>query len=173
TATIGDGKTVKTEPAPGRHQVMARFDFLGSLPVEIQAGPEGIHHLRVGSNWTFRGSLKYALMLTLLAAMAAMLVAVFAGVRFDDPVTGGCFILACEMWCMLPAFVQLVAMILWRRQYLYLEGIAIPGDTARRVALPRSEPLGARFTIRGSMVAIAALAVLFGATLEWTRSTRK
>lgn len=114
-ATIANGKTVEIELAPGRHGVIARHGFLSSLPVEIEAGHEGIHHLHVGSNWMHRRPLKFALALMLLPVVAALLLGFVASARIADPIGAGWVILTMET-LLLPAFVSLIVMILWRHQ---------------------------------------------------------
>jgi hypothetical protein len=46
---VAPGKTVAIELMPGRHQISAGLDFLCTQPVAIEAGPDSVHHLKVGS----------------------------------------------------------------------------------------------------------------------------
>ena len=49
-ATIGGGKTVEIEVAPGLHELTATMgSFLSSQPVRLDIAPEGDHRVEVGT----------------------------------------------------------------------------------------------------------------------------
>jgi hypothetical protein len=172
-ATIGPGETVEIELAPGRHQITARLDFLSSPPVEIEAGPDEVHHVRAGSNLARRGRLKFMVVFPAIAPFAILVLSLACSGLFRDPFEGHWFTLFMAPMVMLPFLLQLAFMAIWRDQYLYIEEIRDLGPSIRRVAFPPARPLRLRITVRGMMIAVAILAILLGAMIEWGRHTRR
>jgi hypothetical protein len=65
-ASIGSGKTVEIEVAPGLHELTATMgQFLSSQPVRLDIAPEGDHRVEVGA--FLRNPPLLAISLTLLA----------------------------------------------------------------------------------------------------------
>ncbi len=71
-----------------------------------------------------------------------------------------------------PVLLHFASLIIWRDRLLYIEEIRDLGPTSRPAALPAEPSLPVRLTIRGMMIAVAILALLFWATIEWGRYTR-
>jgi hypothetical protein len=172
-ATIAPGKTVEIELAPGRHQVKARVDFLSSPPAEIEAGPAEVRHLQVGSNLARWGRLKLVLALLFVGPIAIQFITFACGRSIRDPFENSWFTLFTAPMMLLPFLLFLACLAVWREDFLYIEEIRDLGPTLGRVAFPPAQPPRVRITVRGMMIAVAILAILFGATIEWGRYTRR
>jgi hypothetical protein len=171
-ASIGAGGSVDVPLPPGRHQVRARMGFIGSQPVEIETGAEGVYHLKVGSNpagWRRWG---LGFILPIMAPFAILVLDIAGSGLFRDPIEGGWFGLFMIPMMFLPVLVQFAFMVSWRDHFLALEEFPTPDPAARRVVLPKAQPIRVRITIRGMMIAVAVLAIVLGATVEWARFTR-
>lgn len=172
-ATIAPGKTVEIDLPPGRHRVAAQLGFLTSQPVEMECGPAEIRHLQVGSNLGRRSRLNRVLALTMLAPYAIVLITLACSHLFKDTFEAHRFIqfmVAVAVW---PILLYFALLVIWRDRLLYIEEVRDLGPTTRRVALPDEPSLRVRITIRGMMVAVALVAILFWATMEWGRYTRQ
>jgi hypothetical protein len=172
-ASIGPGNTVESDLTPGRHRVTARLDFMSTPPVEIETAPEGIRHLRVGSNLVYSTSLKLVMVLPVLAPFWILFINLAYSRLFGDPFEAGWFSQFMIPSVFLPFLLQIAFMVICRDRFLYLQEIPALDPGTRQVALPRVQPVGIRVTIRGMMIAIAILAILLGVWIEWGRHTRR
>jgi hypothetical protein len=77
--SIAPGSRVEIPLPPGRHRIMARFGFLRSRPLAIEAGPEEARCLLVGSRLDPRGPWKFAFSSMSWGAPLAILMLNFAG----------------------------------------------------------------------------------------------
>lgn len=171
-ASVACGQSAEIRLEPGRHRITAQLEFLRSRPVEIVAGEDEVHHLRVGSSAMRRVPLWVVMSLPMLLTPAFVMLS-FAGHRFfSDPLEVAWFRIFLIPMVTLPVVVQVALMILWREHFLYLEEIPAPDRADRPSPPPRDDPLRVRFTVRGLMVAVLVLAVLFAAGVEWARFTR-
>lgn len=170
---IGAGGRVEIPLPPGRHEIVAKLAFLRSPPLEIEAGPEGDHHVLVGSKMDRSETWKVVRYSTAWAPLAFLLLSFTGRFLFSDPDEGGWFTRFVLPAMMLPSLVQLALMVIWRHHILDLEEVAPPEHIGRWVGRPRSQPPPVRITIRGLMIAVAIVAVLLGAGVEWMRFTRR
>jgi hypothetical protein len=173
-ATVAGRWSAMIDLTPGRHQITAKRAFLSSQPVQIEAGPEGVHHLRAGSNIDRRGPLRFVFYSTMLVPWVALLLPSFVSGRlFSDTTEASWFTIFLSPLAVLPSLLPFALLALWRDRILFLEEIPTSDDDARRRSPPWSQLLHVRLTIRGLMVAVAILAILFGAGVEWMRFTRR
>jgi hypothetical protein len=49
-ATVGRAQAIELELPAGRHRITATIDWAKGNPVDMEANPEGVYHLEVGSN---------------------------------------------------------------------------------------------------------------------------
>jgi hypothetical protein len=172
-ATIADRNKTELALAPGLHQITARLDILRTQPVEIEVGPEGVHHLRVGSNMDRKGPLRFALFYLVLAPVLAPLAVPSGGCLFSDPSEASWFSVFMAPMTVLPSLLLLALLVSWRGRILFVEEIST-SDQAVPPEAPRwGQLLRIRITLRGLMVAVAVLAILFGAGVEWMRFTKR
>jgi hypothetical protein len=165
------GQTIGIELPSGRHEVAARIDWCGSHSVPIEAGPEEHHHVEVGSNlagWhlVLFGFLTGCFLLALLST----------GTGWGDVVLPALPVIPCVL--------AIALMTLLRNRYLYLQKIPTVDSTAepdevvcdrevRFSELAPVQPFRARFSIRWMMIAVAFLAIVFGAGVEGQRSRQQ
>ena len=158
---------------PGLHRVTARLDFLRSQPLEIDADPEGVHHLLVGSNMNRRMPWKLALYSAMWTPLALVLLNFARDSLFSDPLESVWFSRFMIPVAVLPGLLLLTLMIVRRDHILFLEEISHPEGTGPLAFPPGSQPPRVPITIRDLMVAVAVLAILLAAGIEWTRFTRR
>jgi hypothetical protein len=169
--SIGAGGKVEIPVPPGRHQVKARLDFMGSQPVEIEITPEELRRLTVRWNFPGRNPLTFGYLLAIFVVFGFATIPL-GRVWFRDVFERMWFERFTDPLFILPWLLPLAYMVYWRNHFLSLEEIPILDTTARQVALPRVQPLRMRIGIRGLMIAVAIPAVLLGAGVEWARLTR-
>jgi Tfp pilus assembly protein PilE len=172
-AMIANGKTAELDLTPGPHRIAVRLDFLRSQPLEIDARRGDAYHFIVGTNLARRRPWKAASFAAAWSPLAIVSLALAGEILFIAPFEGSWFRQFLLPMMVLPSLLLLAAMAIWRDRILYLEPIASPDHIGPWVAPSRSRPLPVRFTIRGLMIAVAILAILLGAGVEWFRFTRR
>jgi hypothetical protein len=170
--SIGGGDEVEIALPPGRHRITARVGVLRSQPLEIEAGPEEAHHLLVRSHVDRRGPLRVAFFSTFLVPIATLSLMLAGQALFSDPFEKGWFTQFLGPMIWLPFWLTFASMIVWRDRILCLEAIPSPDPIGGSAVPPESRPLRIRITIRDLMIAVAIVAFLFWAGVEWTRFTR-
>ena len=172
-ASIGSGKTVEIEVAPGLHEITATMGpFLSSQPVRLDIAPEGDHRVEVGT--FLRNPPLLAIGLTSMAwlflATIVVLGAPFANLaaRFFWP--GGLF-LGTLLLGLSPLVARVACATRWRDRYLYIRPIAPAASTVpKRRAGSGWRP---RLSVRGLMVAVLVLGGLLGLHLHRARLQRE
>ena len=172
-ASIGSGKTVEIEVAPGLHEITATMGpFLSSQPVRLDIAPEGDHRVEVGT--FLRNPPLLAIGLTSMAwiflATIVVLGAPFANLaaRFFWP--GGLF-LGTLLLGLSPLVARVACATRWRDRYLYIRPIAPAASTVpNRRAGSGWRP---RLSVRGLMVAVLVLGGLLGLHLHRARLQRE
>jgi hypothetical protein len=109
-----------------------------------------------------------------MIAPFAIVFTIFASSRlFSDPYESGWFTRFMMPTIWLPSLLYVAVMVIWRKHIVYLEEIPDPDANARPFERPPAEPGRMRITIRQMMIAVALVAILFGAVVEWGRYTRR
>ena len=172
-ASIGSGKTVEIEVAPGLHEITATMGpFLSSQPVRLDIAPEGDHRVEVGT--FLRNPHLLAIGLTSMAwlflATIVVLGAPFANLaaRVFWPVGP---LLGTVLLGLSPLVARVACATRWRNRYLHIRPIAPAGSTVpKRRAGPGWRP---RMSVRGLMVAVLVLGGLLGLHLHRARLQRE
>jgi hypothetical protein len=174
-AMIAPGKTVEIEITPGHHVIAARLDFLGSQPVVIEAGPEGVYSLKVGSNMFRRNPLRFFFLVPILALIGFVMVLHKGGALFSNPQEHAWFTLFIAPTFGLSISFLILLMVIWRDRFLYVEEIPTVHSANRHVIRRHvpSEPLRVRITIRQLMIWVALVAIVLGVVVGWARFTRE
>jgi hypothetical protein len=186
-ARVGPEKAVEIDLPPGRHRVIAQVDvlsrhpveidvgadFLRSQPVEIDIGEDGVCALRVRSNLGGWRGFRFAFLLSMLLIVAMLLINSTDRFWFSHPSDRIWLAMVMTPTTMLPVLVQIAYIFVRRDHFLRIEEVPSADPAARRVAFRRVRPDPPRVTIRGMMIAVAVLAVILGAWIEWARYTRR
>jgi hypothetical protein len=174
-AMIAPGKTVEIELTVGHHELSARLDFLESPPVVIEAGPEGVYSLRIGSNMFRRNPLGFFLLVPILALIGFLTVLHKGGALFSDPQELAWFTFFIAPTFGLSISFLILLMVIWRHRFLYVEELPTADSANRPVIRPHVpiEPLRVRITIRQLMIWVALVAIVLGAVIGWARFTRE
>lgn len=174
-AMIAPGETVEIELTAGHHEVRARLVFVGSQPVVIDAGAEGVHRLRAGSNMFYRTRWRFLHLAPILAMTGFVMVLHEGGALFSNPMEHAWFTSFIAPTFGLTISLLIALMAIWRDRFLYVEEIPTVDSANCQVILPHVpiEPLRVRITIRQLMIWVALVAILLGAVVGWARFTRE
>jgi hypothetical protein len=174
-AMIAPGKTVEIELTAGHHEIRARLVFVGSQPVVIDAGAEGVHRLRVGSNMFYRNRWRLFHLAPILALIGFSMVLHKGGALFSNAMEHLWFTTFIAPTFGLTISFLIGLMAIWRDRFLYVEEIPAVDSANRQVILPHVpiEPLRLRITIRQLMIWVALVAIVLGAVVGWARFTRE
>jgi hypothetical protein len=174
-AMIAPGKTVEIELTAGHHEIRARLVLVGSQPVVIDVGAEGVHRLRVGSNKFYRNRWRFFHLAPILAFIGSLMVVHKGGALFSNPQEHLWFTSFIAPTFGLTLSLMIVLMVIWRDRFLFVEEIPTVDSANRQVILPHVpiEPLRMRITIRQLMIWVALVAIVLGAVVGWARFTRE
>jgi hypothetical protein len=171
--SIVPGTSVEIELSPGQHTIQAKARLLGSRTLAIDAKPEGEHHFTVGANWSGCNR-------SMIVGTLSGFVLLLGALLFIPP--GLLTALVLSGWGIVEHVPLLLIMILppvTALSFLWNYGLRLEEvptfDLMDQPILENSrpQPLRLRVTIRGMMILVAILAIIFWAGLESTRSERR
>ena len=170
---VGVGETIEIDLSPGRREVRLQCGRLGSRPVVVEPGPDETHRLAVGPNLNLHKRTGPAICLSMLP-----LLGLCAWINFGPRVGRFSAHLDWQIALVIPtavlSFIPLLFVSIFSSNDLVV-ACKIPNAdlTEQQVALLLwAHPFRKRITIRHVMIAVALLALAFGASLELFRSTR-
>ena len=178
--SIDPGETIELELPRGHHSVSAKATFFGSRPVEIDGTPDETRHFAAGLSSRWR---KLNLLGGVFVIMSELPV-IWISLSLSHQRHAGFPATLHRTWLhllvipitLLPVLAASLLLFLWafcRSHILDLREIPLPEMTHRQIAeFLRSQPLCLRITIRHLMIAVAILAVLMAAAIQWLRHER-
>jgi hypothetical protein len=178
--SIDPGETIELELSRGHHEVRARSSFFGSRPVEIDGNPNETRRFAIGfsARWQKLNLLAGVFVILSILPMIGISLSLSHQMRPRVPAAVDriwlSVMLISIIFLSLPAMLfQLFVLVFYRNRGLDLQEIPGPELTHPQIAeFLRSQPLRLRITIRHSMIAVAILAVLIAATIQWLRHER-
>ena len=172
-SSIGPGQTIQIDLPPGSHELTARIAWVGSQRVPIKGGPEATYHLIVGPNkHVLRLMVTAALLLTVLPVGLSLFAPADPQLVTRIIRSGWVSVLIIPV-IILPGLLPIAVLAFVRNHMLSFEASPSHDLQGQQVAeLTRERPFRVRMTIRGMMIAVAIVAIVFWAGIEGVRRGR-
>ena len=144
-----------------------------SQPVEIDVGEGGVCQLRVRSNLGGWRGFRFTFLLSMMLILAMILISSTNGFGFTNPSDRFWLTMVMTPTAMLPALVQIASHVVRRDHFLRVDEDPSVESGRPPVRIPTGATGSPAGHDPGMMIAVAILALILGAWIEWARYTRR